>query len=1013
MIRRLHACWLGVGGFALSVSICFGASESQRAAEGLEFFENRIRPIFVEHCYPCHSTEAKKVRGSLKLDTHADFLKGGTDGAIVVAGEPNKSSLIRAVRFEDPDFQMPPTKDGGKKLPETAIADLVRWVSIGAPYPEETQSKKSSTTKPWAFAPIKNPRPPRVKNGEWPVNSVDRFILAKIEANGSQPSKPADRRTLIRRATYDLTGLPPTPQEVEDFINDPSPKAFSKVVDRLLDSRAYGEHWGRHWLDIVRYADTAGDTADYPVGLAWRYRNYVIDSFNADKPYDEFVREQIAGDIIADRGSRDRYAERVTATGFLAISRRFGFDSEKYHHLTLQDTLDTMGQTVLGLSLGCARCHDHKFDPVSMQDYYALFGIFESTRFPFPGSEQKPLMRSMVPLVPPQVSQPTWRVYDQQVAALSAGIKLRKGTIPGGVFRSLHDPDGDFETQKDAAGGSYGVIVLPWRSEGKVSVSLSAQSPFKNLYPLGKFGATIAGGEHDYQLAEAVSLQRAGAKEQLLYVNFDFKTSAPDASTKGAHRFWIGAQPGSPAIELFLSADAISTKQGSRVERLATVAPQQWHNLQLTLDLENQTFTGTLVRADGRQDISKTPFAPHWSRTMDHVQWDAGGRQNSGLPGLELDNFGVQFQRIPSASTDGTLTIAQTGDVTADSQKLTALLINGPFDMAYGVAEGTPHHARLQMRGEPDRPGELSPRGFIKSLGGEALPAGTRGSGRLELAEWLTDPKNPLTARVMANRLWQYHFGRGLVATPNDFGVRGQKPTHPELLDHLATQFRRSGWSMKAMHRLLMLSATYQQCGPQVDANSGSDDYSTFERRRLSAEELRDAMLAISHELDAEPGREHAFPSPVTSTFTQHNPFGAVYDHRQRSIYLMTQRIKRHPYLALFDGADPNAPTADRRGTTVPTQALFFLNSPFVHEMAAKCTAHLQASLPNDYDRVIQAWRLTTGRSPTTAEMTEAAVFLGAYQTELKAAGQSNPQLGALTAYVRSLFGSNEFLHLD
>ena len=346
--------------------------------------------------------------------------------------------------------------------------------------------------------------------------------------------------------------------------------------------------------------------------------------------------------------------------------------------------------------------------------------------------------------------------------------------------------------------------------------------------------------------------------------------------------------------------------------------------------------------------------------------------------------------------------------------------------MAYGVVEGTPHNARLQMRGEPDRPGEETPRGFIRALGGGALPEGTEGSGRLELARWLTRPDNPLTARVMVNRIWQYHFGRGLISTPNDFGVRGQPPTHPELLDYLASRFIQSGWSVKAMHRLIMKAATYQQAGqysvfsdqasPAGDKLSGgplntdslNTEYSFFERRRLSAEEIRDAILAISGELDRAPGREHPFPSPVTASYTQHAPFSAVYDHDQRSVYLMSQRIKRHPFLALFDGADPNASTADRRITTVPTQALFFLNSPFVHEKAAKCAGRLRSACTDESQRIELAWRLTIGRAPTESERSEAAEFLTAYGAELIAAGQTDAEPAALAAYVRSLFASNE-----
>ena len=297
----------------------------------------------------------------------------------------------------------------GKKLPDAAIQDLTRWVKMGAPFPETPPEQRRVVPKPWSFEPVKDPASPVVRDTSWPLTSVDPFILEKIESRGLRPSPRAEKRTLIRRATYDLTGMPPEPEEVDRFLADPAPDAFTRLVDRLLASPRYGEHWGRHWLDVVRYADTAGDTADYPVPEAWRYRNYVIDSFNADKPYDEFIREQIAGDIMAGQGPPDKYAERVTATGYLALSRRFGFDSENYQHLTIQDAIDTMGQSVLGLTTGCARCHDHKFDPISTQDYYGLYGIFESTRFSFPGSEQKGKYRAMVPLVSAGESRAKWQ----------------------------------------------------------------------------------------------------------------------------------------------------------------------------------------------------------------------------------------------------------------------------------------------------------------------------------------------------------------------------------------------------------------------------------------------------------------------------------------------------------------------------------------------------------------------------------------------------------------------------
>jgi mono/diheme cytochrome c family protein len=1012
--NQLRAATLLLAAFASS-------AQAETGAAGLEFFENRIRPVFAEHCHECHSATAKKVRGDLKLDTREGFLKGGTDGAIVVPGEPEKSRLIHAVRYEDEDTRMPPKKDGRKKLPDVAIADLIAWVKMGAPYPETSAAvlAKNKAARPWAFDPVTNPPVPAVRNAAWPANSVDAFILAKLEERGLQPSPPADPRTLIRRATYDLTGLPPTPEEVEAFAesygthgterthrsNEPHP-AYRALVDKLLASPRYGERWGRHWLDIVRYADTAGDTADYPVGLAWRYRNYVIDAFNADKPYDEFLREQIAGDVIAEQGPRERYAERLTATGFLAISRRFGFDSEKYQHLMIQDTIDTLGQTVLGLSLGCARCHDHKFDPISMRDYYALYGIFDSTRYPFPGSEQKNKSRSMVPLAPPSEAQPMWREYEQLVAARLAA---KKQGAPPVVLRSLHDPDGDFEMQKDAVGGSYGVIVAPWMWEGKLSVTGPAQSPFKNLYPFGSFGVNIAGGESDYRLAQSLHPRRTAEKNRALHVNLDFRPAAPGA--KGLHRFWLGAQAGAPAVELFISAEAVFVRAWEKMESVAALKPKTWHNLQLTLDLGNRTFGGTVSRTDDTATFSGKTFTAGWPGVIDYVALDSTAREGAALPGLELDNFGTQPEPIAPASTTPPVPSASAGV----ERDLNSLLEDGPCDMTYGVVEGTPHHARMQLRGEPDRPGDEVPRGFISSLGGGPLPPGTQGSGRLELAQWLTRPDNPLAARVMVNRIWQYHFGRGLVMTSNDFGTRGQAATHPELLDHLATKFVQGGWSVKGMHRAIMLSATYRQGSivPEQNAAALAEHYSFFPRRRLSAEEMRDSILAISGELDLTPGRGHPFPSPLKSAFTQHTPFSAVYDHNQRSVYLMTQRIKRHPFLALFDGPDPNASTADRRNTTVPTQALYFLNAPFVHEKARKCAALLLAARTDEAQRIELAWLLTTGRPPTGAEQSEAAAFLAAYRAELTASGHKDVEVAALAAYVRTLFGSNEFLHLD
>ncbi|MBC8113930.1 MAG: PSD1 domain-containing protein, partial [Candidatus Saccharimonas sp.] len=1044
----------------LVASLFSTSSRSVRADEREDFFEAKIRPVLVGTCFRCHGDT--KTSGGLRIDSREMLLKGGESGPAIVPGKPEESLLIQAIQRQADVSAMPPEKD--KALRADQVAAFAAWVKADAIWPAKTA--KFEVTKHWAFEPVRDIAPPVVQDQAWVKCSIDAFIRAKQETAGVRPSPPADKRTLIRRATFDLTGLPPTPEEVQAFENDASPQAFETVVDRLLKSPHYGERWGRHWLDVVRYADTAGETADYPVPLAWRYRNYVIDAFNNDKPYDEFLREQIAGDVLAQvtrrvsEGKRatgvdstspsltrrvtsaERYAEQATATGYLAISRRLGFDSENYHHLTIQDTIDTLGQTVLGLSLGCARCHDHKFDAVSMNDYYALYGIFDSSRYSFPGSEQKQKVRSMLPLLPPSESLPKWREFDGRVASIAASLEKQKQPVPAAILRSLNDLDGDFEMQAAAAGGSNGVLVPPWLYEGKIAVTNGAQSPFKNFYPRGKVGASVPAGAGEYRIAQALYPHRSPDNCDTLHVNLDFRVAAPDANAKGLHRFRMGAMPASPVVEVLISSEAVSLRIGETIESLCPLKPNQWHNLQLTLDLKSRTLSGKVGMPGSTTEFSGKPLSPSWSGTIDFAVLDSLGQTDTKLPAIEFDNLGVQESPIAPVSTelpviaiagngldhaaltkqleeltgfdgdfelqtkdappaspwgpgpnsvvkmsansqspflnafapgelgvhmpnrgeydgfgrtvanakpneDGRLFASfdfrcaskdaggngswryylghgpgnsaavelffngneffrRSADATetvcplvvgewyqvqltldlkaktytgllasrakktefsgqlatgwdgaidytfidsyghiggvrpsldADNfvisatelpafdatpveatktareswrakvaelrqqlvslqanaelskQELNKLLAEGPYAMTYGMAEGTPHNVQMQMRGEPDQPGIEVPRGLIKILGGGPLAAETTGSGRLELAQWLTRPDNPLTARVMVNRIWQYHFGRGLVKTPNDFGVRGLPPTHPELLDHLATQF--------------------------------------------------------------------------------------------------------------------------------------------------------------------------------------------------------------------------------
>lgn len=1226
-----------------------------------EFFESRIRPILIGSCLNCHN-ETKRS-GELRIDSRESLLTGGGSGPALIPLQPGDSLIVRAIRHADDVSAMPPEKD--KQLRPEQVADIERWIQEGAVWPASTGPFVAR--RHWSLEPVQDPVAPEVRDVAWGRTSIDPFIRARQEQAGVQPAPEADQVTLIRRATFDLTGLPPTPAEIDDFLKDSSDQAFERVVDRLLQSPAYGERWGRHWLDVVRYADTAGETADYPVPLAWKYRNYVIDAFRTDKPYDEFLREQIAGDILAHQGPPEKYTERVIATGYLAISRRFGFDSENYHHLTLQDTIDTLGQSVLGLSLGCARCHDHKFDAVTMQDYYSLYGIFESSRYAFPGSEQKQKVRSMVPVVPPSQSQPAWRAYESRVAALTSFLSQQKRPIPASVLRSLHDMDGDFELQAPAAGGSNGVLVPPWQYAGSVAVTNAAQSPYQHLYPQGRVGASIAANAGAYHIEQAVHPRRSRESGSPLFVNLDFRIGDAPAEA-AAHRFRVGAYGSAPAVDIELTSSEVTIQIHSQPQKWAAVTPGQWINLQLELDLAQRTVRGRIGVPGTVLELPVQPLSRDWSGVIDRVELLSEAAIGTAQAVIEYDNLGLQEAPLASVSTaaptlplsasgpdpvalsqelqqlsgidgdfelqspdtppaspwgpgpnsvvkvspnsqspyhnlfpqgelglhmpnrgeydgfgltlpnvkpdasgklytafdfrcaqvdaggggswryyvghgpgnsaavelfmNGSQFFRRSGDarepvaplavgtwyqvqltldlnaktyggrlLSAESQtefggqlasgwdgaidysfidsyghlggvrpgldadnfvytdqplaafdhsqenpvdqperrariralreqqaaiqrvaddavsELNRLLADGPVDLCYGVTEGTPRDARIQLRGEPTQPGEEVARGFIRSLGGVPLPRTATGSGRLELAQWLTDPVNPLTARVMVNRIWQYHFGRGLVGTPNDFGVRGQPPTHPELLDHLATTFVRGGWSIRSMHRQIMLSATYRQAPIVYGSEGGGADpaplYVGYARRRLSAEEIRDAILQVSGELDRTPAHGHPFPTPISWGFTQHGPFSAVYGHRQRSVYLMTQRLKRHPFLALFDGADPNASTADRLGTIVPTQALFFLNDPLIHETSLKWAERMETQEPDPVRRVEAVWRMAWGMRPSPSELSEAQDFLARYRDELIAAQSDSPDRRAWAAYLRTLLGSNAFLYVD
>ena len=759
------------------------AASQVSADEKMDFFEAKIRPVLATHCYECHG---HKEKGGLKLDSREAILKGGDSGPALVPGKPKESLLLTAVRHVDEELQMPPKK----KLSGHIVADLKRWIREGAVWPEgkaigfATGKITDEQRQHWAYQPLKG-NPTKTANGE---SFIDARVRSRLKEQGLQSVALADRRTLIRRVTFDLTGLPPTPTEVNEFVNDQKPGAWHRVVERLLASPRYGERWGRHWLDLVRYADTAGDAADYPVPEAYKYRNYVIDAFNNDKPYDQFVREQIAGDQLPAANDEQRW-EQTIATGYIAISRRIGVSPHNLKHITIEDTLNNLGKTFLGLTIGCARCHDHKFDPIPTADYYALYGIFNSSVYPHAGAEHSPYRHSF-------------------------------------VYRMGQDKADE--------------MLKPFRDK---------------LAPLNK-------KERD---------------QYNLYQSFQ-----------------------SEVVEKGLTRRAV------------------------------------------------------WA---------------------ELEK--IRAQRTAMAET-----------------------FPNP-DIAYAIVDGPTADAQIQNQGDPKDTGPLVRRGFLQILGGQKLPDKAKGSGRLQLAQWMTDPSNPLTARVMANRIWHYHFGRGLVSTPSDFGVRGTTPTHPQLLDLLAKHFIESDWSVKAMHRLILHSRTYRLAATEHADNLAKDPENHYlwraNRRRLDAEQLRDSILTFSGQLDHSRGGRHPFPHRLSYFYRQHEPFQEKYTSNRRSVYLMQPRIKKNPFLDLFDGPDGGLHVGDRKSTITTLQALYFLNSEFVHQQAAGISKRLP-----EQDRVQQLYQLIFNRPANVTEMAFAIKYFARGKDEKRWAG-----------YVRSMLGSNEFLFVD
>ena len=910
-----------IGLLLLAASPASAAEPAPPNPQAVEFFEAKVRPVLVEKCFNCHGE--KKQSGGLRLDSRAALLKGADGVPVVVPGSPEKSPLLQALRHEG-DVKMPPKG----KLPPEAVEAFTTWVKLGVPFPEAKvagPNEADAARKHWAFQPVRDPAPP----SGTARNPIDAFVQAKLREKGLSPSPPADKRTLIRRAYYDLIGLPPSAEEIEAFVKDDSPEAFAKVVDRLLASPRYGERWGRYWLDLARYSDTKGyvftEDRNYP--FAYTYRDYVIRSFNDDKPYDRFVIEQLAADRLPLGDDKSPLA----AMGFLTLGRRFLNNT----HDIIDDRIDVVTRSLLGLTVTCARCHDHKYDPIPSKDYYSLYGVFAS---------------SIEPKDLPLIGHPE---RTPAVIAFEKDLKKRQDEVAGFVQKRYAELLPTFRTPQSVA--AY--LLAARDAQGKPEGQLRGFARERDLngFLFARWRNFLG------NTARAHSPVFAPWHALAALPDAEFAAKAPGVISALA----AGKDPKKRVNPLILQA--LTAKRPANIKEVA------------------QVYGEVLAGAAAAQAKDAKP-------TSERAELAAV------LTGANAPT------NISAADAEKLFNRADRDKARALQRKVDAFRATSPAAPAHAMVLNdapNPFTPRVFLRGNPNNPGPTVPRQFLEVIAGPDRKPFADGSGRLEMARAVASPDNPLTARVMVNRVWLGHFGLGLVRTPSDFGVRCDPPTHPELLDWLAKRFVEDGWSVKKLHRRIMLSATYQQSSEVSPELARLDPenrlLARMNRRRLDFEAMRDSLLAVSGGLDEKAGGR--------SVDIFKEPFS-----RRRTVYGFIDRQNLPGTFRTFDFASPDTHSPQRFTTTVPQQALFLLNSPFVVEQARLLAARPEvANAKEPSKRIGQLYRLVYGRPPTPEE-TE--MGLGFVQSQ-PAAGPGNAGLDAWGRYAQVLLLSNEFAFVN
>jgi len=1223
----------------------YSQEEAKFDAAGLKFFESKIRPLLIQYCYECHSSDADEYEGGLSVESRQALLKGGDSGAAIVPFKPAESWLMAAIEYSDDFYQMPPES----KLPPEAIAVFKKWIEMGAPDPR--LAVESGDREPrvidfeqsrnfWAFKTPQRPALPRVKNKAWVSNPIDTFILSELERSELTPAIAADRRTLIRRVTFDLTGLPPTATEINEFLADASPLAYETLVERLLASPRYGERWGRKWLDVARYADSNGLDENLAYVNAFRYRDYVVRVWNQDLSFADFLQQQLAGDLLdpqQDASPQERL-DRLTATGFLSIGPKMLAcdDGQKMEMDIIDEQIDTMSRAFMGLTMGCARCHDHKFDPIPSKDYYALASIFKSTKtmenfnvvarwheYSLDTPESKAAQEKHNAAVKrldeelaalQKESRQTLRESQQRLLAkyliaaskfvsvnskpiadghnvignfIRDGIavensivweaeKFQRGTLQAettnygkevGVL--LQQGFAEYDVELEEAGdyqlelryaavdsrpmvltingtvvdtnvaahttGTWFADSQTWFVEGVFELSagkniirlareggpvphvdkilLVKAAPISSLEDLTSVLADTPTTEVDgLLLQEAEEYARgsigkippivqntSGTTTFLNYAEYDF-----EITVAGNYRLeWLYTQAESRGGKLFVDGRLVDADAANAITGSFQSSEVKW-------------FVGGVFQfAAGKHTLrwQRLGTTPHFDKialipTSDNVTYHSGGdhknlaeiedvaiaqglhaeylrqwvdfllmtisQRDEPLLGLLLrdrDEQQAAFaqlgdaaeQRLRTILSAGTSSVA--GDTTSKSKDdsvvqwlvTKAIAVDGPFrdpkeidklvaeksqleitaiveskakltaaqpqvGKAMGVTEGKVEDLAIHIRGNYLTLGESTERGFLEVVDQvSAVPIPVEASGRMQLAQWLTDAKHPLTSRVFVNRLWLWHFGKGLQRSPDNFGLLGQRPTNQPLLDWLAVEFIEQGWSIKQMHRLMLLSSTYQMSSI-FDARANHVDpenrlWWRFNRRRLDAEEVRDALLAVGNDIDLQMYGQllsSADRAYVTGTGSKRT----TYDYNRRSVYLPILRSALYNVFIAFDFADPSVIQGQRKNTVVTPQALFMMNSKLVQEEASRLAQRvLQEDVGTDSERINVLYEIVYGRMATSEDVDKCHQFLQRYRDlstqhmddDVSTAGD----LVVWQGLCRVLLAANEFVYLD